>query len=134
MWTSHLRDLKTVTLEAQDIHSILGKSKSKTARAKGRVADTSEDYEYTFSCSLREFLRLINLLTSGARSAPYFTNSVYVNYTKICGTGQLSADLKHLGPLPSICFHLGANLPRKSSNESSKIYCHNIKLNQLTCV
>lgn len=58
----------------------------------------------------------------------------YVKYTAIRGSSQISADLKHLGPLLSICFHLRANLPQESSNESFKICGCNIKFKQLACI
>lgn len=95
--------------------------------------DTSEDHKCTFTSSLREFLRLIRLLTWGMRLAPDLMNFAYVRSTEIHGSSQISADLKHLGPLPSVCFHLRANLPQKHSKESPRVYCPNIKFNLLAC-
>lgn len=68
------------------------------------------------------------------RLPPDLINVAYVKYTEIHGISQISADLKHLGPLGSIWFHSRANLSQKSSKESSKIYCHNTEFNQLACV
>lgn len=41
------------------------------------------DYECTVSCWLREFLRLITLLTSGTTLDPDLMNFACVTYTKI---------------------------------------------------
>ena len=74
----------------------------------------------------------VSLLTAATRLAPGLMNVVYVRYTQIHGITQVSVDLKHLGFLLSVCFHLRANLLQKSSKEHSKIYCSNVKFNQLS--
>lgn len=55
----------------------------------------------------------VSLLTAATRLAPGLKNVVYVRYTQIRGITQVSVDLKHLGFLLSVCFHLRANLLQK---------------------